>query len=101
MRAGIIVAAGVALAVGGCAGGKPQIASDLSVALDVAAAAEGAYAARPNADPKTVVQLSQLLAVAQAAVTSWQASASPDDQALASAAVAALVQYEASAGVAP
>jgi hypothetical protein len=101
MRAGIIVAAGFAFAVGGCAGGKPQVASDLNVALDVAAVAEGAYAARPNADPKTVAQLARLLAVAQAAVTSWQASTLPEDQALASAAVAALVEYEASAGVAP
>jgi hypothetical protein len=84
MRAGIMVAAGLAFALGGCAGGKPQIASDLNVALDVAVVAEGAYAA-----------------VAQAAVTSWQASALPQDQALASAAIAALVEYEASAGVSP
>ncbi len=101
MRAGIMVAAGLAFALGGCAGGKPQIASDLNVALDVAAVAEGAYAARPNADPKTVAELSRLLSVAQAAVTSWQASALPQDQALASAAIAALVEYEASAGVSP
>jgi hypothetical protein len=101
MRPSILVAAGLACALGGCAGGKPQIASDLSVALDVAAAAEGAYAARPNADPKTVAQLTRLLSVAQAAITSWQSSSQPEDQALASAAVAALVEYEASAGVAP
>jgi hypothetical protein len=101
MRAGITVAVAFAFALGGCAAGKPQIASDLNVALDVAAAAEGAYAARPNADPKTVAQLARLLSVAQAAVTSWQTSTLPQDQALASAAVAALVEYEASAGVAP
>ena len=101
MRSGIIVTAGLACALAGCAGGKPQIAADLNVALDVAAAAEGAYAARPNADQKTVAQLAKLLAVAQAAVSSWQASPLPEDQALASAAVAALVEFETSAGVAP
>jgi hypothetical protein len=89
------------VALCGCAGGKPQAAADLTVALDVAAVAEGAYAARPNADPKTVTQLSHLLAVAQAAVTVWQASTLPEDQAVASAAIAALVAYEASAGLAP
>jgi hypothetical protein len=101
MRTGVIIIAGLASVLTGCAAEKPQVASDLNVALDVAAAAEGAYAARPNADAKTVAQLSRLLAVAQAAVTSWQTSSQPEDQALASAAVAALVEYEASAGVAP
>jgi hypothetical protein len=101
MRSKPIVAFGLLGAICGCAGGKAQVAGDLSVALDVASVAEGAYAARPNADPKTVAQLSRLLLVAQAAVTAWQASAQPQDQAVASAAIAALVEYEASAGAAP
>jgi hypothetical protein len=79
--------------------GKPQIATDLDLALGVASAANGAYAARPTADPKIVAQLSRLLAAAQAAVTSWEASAKPEDKAVADAAISALVSYEASAGV--
>jgi len=101
MRTMPIVAMGVLVALCGCAGGKAQVADDLDVALDVASVAEGAYAARPNADPKTVAQLSRLLSVAQAAVAAWQASTQPEDQAAASAAIAALVAYEASAGVSP
>jgi len=101
MSSNRMVVFGLLLSLCGCAASKPQVAADLSVALDVAAVAEGAYAARPNADPKTVAQLSRLLSVAQAAVTAWQASTQPNDEAVASAAIAALVQYEASAGVAP
>jgi len=101
MRTGLIGAASALFVLGGCSGNKPQIAADLNVALDVAAAAEVAYAARPTADPKTVAQLSGLLTAAQSAVASWQASTKPEDQAIASSAVAALVEYEASAGVMP
>jgi hypothetical protein len=101
MRSSPVVAFGLFVTLCGCAGGKPQVAGDLNVALDVASVAEGAYAARPNADPKTVAQLSRLLAAAQAAVTAWQASTQPEDQAAASAAIAALVEYEGSAGVSP
>ena len=98
-----IFAAAIALSVSlaGCAASTPEVAADLAVALDVAATAEGAYAARPGADPTKVAELSRLLAVAQAAVTSWQASSLPADQAIASAAISALVEYEATAAPAP
>jgi uncharacterized lipoprotein YajG len=78
-----------------------SVGNDLQVALDVAATVEGAYAARPTADPKVVADLSRLLAAAQAAVTSLQASGTAGDQAAANAAISALVAYEASAKVAP
>jgi hypothetical protein len=99
MSARLAIAAVFALALGGCSAGKSQVATDLDLALDVALAANGAYAARPTADPKIVANLSRLLAAAQAAVASWDASAKPEDQAVANAAIAALVSYEASAGV--
>ena len=92
---------GALLLLAGCAGGKADVAGDLTVALDVAATVEGAYAARPSSDPKKVAELARLLAVAQAAVASWQASTLPADQAVASAAISALVEYEASAGATP
>jgi hypothetical protein len=75
--------------------------TNLTVALDVAATVEGAYAARPAADPNAVAELSRLLASAQAAVAAWQASSSESDQAIANAAIAALVEYEATAGATP
>jgi uncharacterized lipoprotein YajG len=88
--------------LGACATTSTQkVASDLSVALDVAATLEGAYAARPTADPKVVAELSRLLAAAQAAVTSLQASGAAGDQAAANAAISALVAYEASAKITP
>jgi uncharacterized lipoprotein YajG len=89
--------------LGACAAtASPQsVASDLQVALDVAATVEGAYAARPSADPKVVAELSRLLAAAQAAVTSLQASGAAGDQAAANAAISALVAYEASAKLTP
>ncbi len=87
----------VSVALAGCAADKPQVAGDLMVALDVAATAKGVYAARPDADPTKVAELSRLLASAQAAVAVWSASSLPTDQALASAAISALVEYEASA----
>jgi hypothetical protein len=85
------------LAASGCAATKPEISADLTAGLTVAAAAESAYAAQSSADPKVLAQLGRLLASAQAAVTAWQMSSSPADQAVASAAIAALVEYEASA----
>lgn len=88
---------GLCLLVAGCGATKPEVATDLSVALDVAATLEGAFAARPTADPKVVSELARLLATAQAAVASWQASSSPDDEAIANAAISALVAFEASA----
>jgi len=63
----------------------------------VAAAAEAAYAAHPGANPKTVAQMSQMLAAAQAALVSWTNAQTPGNQAAVSAALAALVAYEASA----
>ena len=96
MRGVVAAAVAVSWSLAGCAASKPEVATDLTVALDVAAAAEGVYAARPDADPKKVATLQRLLAVAQAAVASWQSSALPADEALASAAISALVEYEAS-----
>jgi hypothetical protein len=97
MRAGIALGVVASLILAGCTASKPQTATDLMIALDVAATAEGAYAARPDADPKKVTQVGRLLATAQAAVAAWSASSRPADQALASAAIAALVEYEGSA----
>jgi len=95
------VAGVVAFALGGCAASKPQVAADLQVAFDVASGLQSVYAAQPAADPKIVAELSRRLAAAQTAVTTWQSSTRPADQALASAAIAAVLDYEASAGVSP
>ncbi len=89
------------IALSACTATKPQVTTDLNAGLEVAAAVESAYAARPNANPKVVADLSRLLASAQAAVASWEASTSSSDEALASAAISALVAYEASANVTP
>jgi hypothetical protein len=92
---------GVAFLLAGCAGTTQANATDLTLALDVAATARGVYAARPDADPKVVAELARLLAAAQAAVASYQTSTSPADQAAAQAAISALVAYEASAQPSP
>jgi type IV pilus biogenesis protein CpaD/CtpE len=89
------------LSAAGCAMSRPQATNDLTAALEVAAAIETAYATQPQADPKTVTQVSRLLQSAQAAVTAFGASTSPADQAAAGAAIAALVAYEASAHITP
>ncbi len=84
-----------------CTASKPQVATDLNTGLEVAAALEGAYAARAGSDPKVVAELARLMAGAQAAVAAWEASTSPTDEAAANAAIAALVAYEASAHISP
>jgi hypothetical protein len=89
----------MALALGACSATTPQVAADMQLALDVAATVEGAYAAKPTADPKVTAELARLLAAAQAAVASLKASGSSGDQAAADAAIAGLVAYEASAQV--
>jgi hypothetical protein len=66
----------------------------------VAAALETAYAAQPGANPKTVAELRGLVSAGQAALATWQASASPGDAQALNAAIAALVAYEASIGLA-
>jgi hypothetical protein len=96
-----IVTAAITLAVAGCAADKPEVAGDLDLALDVASTLEGAYAAKPSADPKVTAEFARLLATGQAAVAAWAASNSPADQALADAAVSALVAYEASVRTSP
>ena len=88
---------GTLVAAGACTANRPQVSVDLSTGLDVATAAEVAYAARATADPKVVAQASRMLAGAQAAVSAWEASTSSADQAIAAAAVAALMTYEAAA----
>jgi hypothetical protein len=94
------IALGAALlATAGCTISRPQATTDLTAGLEVAAAIEGAYAAQPKADPNTVAEVSRLLQSAQAAVTAFGASTSSVDQAAASAAIAALVAYEASAHI--
>ena len=75
--------------------------TDLNAGLEVAAALQTAYAAKSSADPKVVADLTRLLATAQAAVASWETSTSSTDEALANAAISALVAYEASAHVTP
>ena len=94
------VGTALVLAVG-CATARPQVSVDLTVGLNVASAAEAAYAARSDADPKVVAQAVRLLAAAQAAVSAWVASSSSADQATASAAVAALLTYEAEQAAPP
>jgi predicted RecA/RadA family phage recombinase len=89
------------LAATGCTTSRSQASTDLTAGLEVATAIEGVYAAQPKSDPKTVAEVSRLLLSAQAAVTAFAASTSPVDQAAASAAVAALVAYEASAPITP
>ena len=95
-----VLSATTLLALAGCAADKPQVTTDLNTGLEIAAALESAYAARPSADPKVVAELARLMAASQAAVVSWETSISPADAAAASAAIAALVAYEASAQVA-
>ncbi len=84
-----------------CTATRPEITTDLNAGLEVAVALENAYAARPSADPKIVADLTHLMATAQAAVASWEASSSSSDEALANAAISAFVAYEASAHVTP
>jgi hypothetical protein len=90
-----VVLTGIFLA--GCSMTQPEAAADLNAAFNVAAAGEAAYAAHPGANPKTVAQMSQMLAAAQAALVSWTNAQTPGNQAAVSAALAALVAYEASA----
>ena len=93
MRAMMICAA-VSIALSACAMTPQQTAVDLNAAYDVAAAAEAAYAARPNADPAQVAEAHRLLAAAQAAILTAESSTAPVDQTAAAAAVAALVAYQ-------
>jgi hypothetical protein len=80
-----------------CAVSQPEAAADLNAGFNVAAAAEAAYAAHPGANAKTTAEMAQLLSAAQAALISWTNSQSTGDQAIVTAAIAALVAYEASA----
>jgi len=91
----------VAASVAACSTSKPTAVVDLNLGLNLAASLEGAYAASTSADPAVVVHLARLMTVAQAAVASWSASSSPSDQALAQAAIAALVAYEVSVRATP
>ncbi len=84
-----------------CTTARPEITTDLNAGLEVAAALQSAYAARPSADPKIVADLTRLTAGAQAAVASWEASSSSSNEALANAAISGLVAYEASAHITP
>jgi hypothetical protein len=91
-----IVMCGVAgVWLSACAMTPQETAVDLNAAYDVAAAAEAAYAARPDADPVKVAEATRLLAAAQAAILTSTNSSSPADQTAAAAAVAALVAYQA------
>ena len=96
------VAAVLALAcLSACTAARPEVTTDLNAGLEVAAALESAYVARPSADPKIVSDLARLMASAQAAIASWEASSSSSNEALANAAISALVAYEASAHITP
>ena len=95
MRTRVIACFAGAALLGGCAMTQPQAAADLNAAYNVAAAGEAAYAAQPGANPKTVAQMSQLLSAAQAALITWTNSQSSGSQAAVTAAIAALVAYEA------
>lgn len=99
MRLSLIPAAGL-LSLAACANTDPAMVADLGAALTVASAAESAYAAQPHANPATVAQLERLLIAAQSAFSAWKASPGSAEQAALTAAINALVAYEASAGVA-
>jgi hypothetical protein len=89
------------LVLGGCATGTSgsMSAADANAALGVASALEAVYAAQPSAKPEVVAELSRLLSAGQAALITWQSSSSPSDAQALNAAIAALVAYEASAGL--
>ena len=84
-----------------CTAKRQEVTTDLNAGLEVAAALERAYAARPSADPKVVADLTRLMTSSQTAVASWEASSSSSDEAVANAAISALVAYEASAQITP
>jgi hypothetical protein len=75
----------------------PANQADLTAAYNVAAAVEAAYVANPKANADTVKQLTALLASAQAALLAWQnaPSGSTAEETVLSAAIAALVAFEA------
>jgi hypothetical protein len=81
--------------LGACTMTHQETTVDLNAALDVAAAAQAAYAAQPGANPSQVEHGRQLLAAAQAALLTWSNSTDPADQTAANAAMAALVAYQA------
>ena len=83
----------------GCATKTGPGQADLQTALSVASAAEAAYAATPGADPATVRKASALVAAAQAALITWDASGAAPDASAAEAAIAALTVYEMMAGI--
>jgi Skp family chaperone for outer membrane proteins len=89
------LAALASIGLSACTLTKQQQTVDATAAFNVAAAAEAAYAGQPGADPKKVAEAARLLAAAQAALLTWSNSSSPDDETALSAAVAALVAYEA------
>jgi hypothetical protein len=93
--------AAVCLLLAGCAAATPATKADLNAAFSVAAAGEAAYAAQPGANAATVAEMAQLLAAAQGALLTWSNSTSPAGQTAASAAIAALVAFEASAVPSP
>ena len=99
MRFSLIPLATAAM-LGACAPGNPIATADMNAALTVAGAAEAAYAAQRGADPATVAQLQRLLLAAQSAFAAWQTNQGSAEQAALSAAINALVVYEASAGIA-
>ncbi len=88
------------LLLSGCGATAQTQVTEAEAVLGVAAALETAYAAQPSADPKVVAQLRGLLSAGQAALATWQASANPGDAQALNAAIAALMAYEASTGLA-
>jgi hypothetical protein len=84
------------LCLAACANTKPEQVADLTAAYNVAAAAEAVYAADASANGAKVAEAQRLLSAAQAALLTWSNSSLPADQTAASAAIAALVAYEAS-----
>ena len=57
-----------AMCLSACTASKPEVAIDLNAGLEMGAALESAYAARPSADPKIVADLTRLSSAAQAAM---------------------------------
>jgi hypothetical protein len=95
----LIAATILLLAASGCSTSNTVSFADANAALNLADTLEQAYAALPTANPAVVAKATELLAASQAALASWEASGSEGDQQGVNAAIAALVAYEASAGV--
>jgi hypothetical protein len=91
------------LAVSGCAtqstSTQAMAFTDLTAVLNTAQIGVAAYAAQPNADPRAVATMQQMLAAAETGLIAWNNSPTPGNQAALNGLIAALISYEASVKV--